>query len=135
MEALPDHQSKPLVLIVEDNAALRQVVRWSLAFSDYQPVEAADGLEALQWMELAAQKQHFASVILLHLAMPRIDGHVFLFWLQSSWLNRYPAPAVVIMTAERFDTGALSLPPCVKHIGAKPFHVSDLLRVIRKWSA
>lgn len=131
-ESRPDRPGDPrIVLIVEDNAAISTVISWSLRYGDYQPVELANGLEAVRWMEQAALEQRFASIILLDLAMPGMDGRSFLSWLQSSWLNRHPMPAVIITTAERFDTRALPFPPCVKHVIAKPFHVRDLLDVIR----
>lgn len=135
MEALPDLQNEPpIILIVEDNAAIRHVIRWALPFNGYQSAEAANGLEALTWMELAARERRFASLILLDLVMPAMNGQAFLVWLQTSWLPRYPIPPVILFTAERLDERALFFPACVKQIVAKPFHVSDLLEVIRKWS-
>jgi CheY-like chemotaxis protein len=135
MEPTPDQQKKPpLVLLVDDHDAIRQIVRWSLHFDGIQPIEAANGREAVIWMEQAAREMRFPSVILLDLAMPGMDGHAFLSWLESSWIGRYPTPHVIILTAESFLQHALPFPPCVKHIVSKPFQVRELVDLIRKWS-
>jgi two-component system, chemotaxis family, chemotaxis protein CheY len=136
MEQLQNQRAKPpIVLIVDDNPAIRNVVAWSLQFGGFQPIEAANGLEAVKWMEQAAGEQRYPSVILLDLAMPGMDGRAFLEWLQSAWVDRYPTPAIIVVTAGQVDAKSLNPPPSVKQIVTKPFHVRDLLEVIRKWSA
>lgn len=134
MEQLQNQRAKsPIVLIVDDNPAIRNVVAWSLQFGGFQPVEAANGLEAVKWMEQASSEQRYPSVILLDLAMPGMNGHAFLDWLQSSWIGRYPTPAIIVITAGRLDE-SLAPPATVKQIVTKPFHVRDLLEVVRKWA-
>lgn len=125
----------PIVLVVDDNPAIRNVVAWSLQFGGFQPIEAANGLAAVKWMEQAAHEQHYPSVILLDLAMPGMDGRAFLAWLQSSWVEHYPTPAIIVITAGHIDEKSLNPSPAVKQIVTKPFHVRDLMEVIRKWSA
>src|SRR5258708_31963028 len=93
----------PIVLLVDDNSAIRNVVSWSLQFGGFQPIEATNGLEAVRWMEDAASRQRFPSVILLDLAMPGMDGRAFLAWLHTSWTGRHPTPAVIIITASHLD--------------------------------
>ena len=135
MEPLQRQRAKtPIVLIVDDNPAIRNVVAWSLQFGGFQPAEAANGLEAVKWMERATAEQLYPAVILLDLAMPGMDGRAFLEWLQSSWIGHYPTPAVIIITAGHFDDQTLIAASAVKQIVTKPFHVRDLLEVIRKWA-
>lgn len=124
----------PIVLIVDDNPSIRNVVAWSLQFGGFQPIEAVNGLEAVKWMEQAAGEQRFPAVILLDLAMPGMDGNAFLAWLQSSWTGRYPTPSVIVVTAANVAPRSLTFPPPVKQIITKPFHVRDLLEVIRQYS-
>lgn len=134
MEQLQKQRTRlPIVLIVDDNPAIRNVVAWSLQFGGFQPVEAANGLEAVKWMEQASGEQCYPAVILLDLAMPGMNGHAFLEWLQSSWVDRYPAPAIIIITAGHLNE-PLTPPATVKQVVTKPFHVRDLLEVIRKWA-
>lgn len=128
------HAQAPIVLIVDDNSAIRNVVGWSLQFGGFQPIEAANGLEAVKWMEQAASEKRYPAVILLDLAMPGMDGRSFLTWLQSTWVDRYPTPAIIVVTAGHLNEKNLNPPPVVKEIVTKPFHVRDLLEVIRKWA-
>lgn len=120
----------PIVLIVDDNPAIRNVVSWSLKLGGYEPVETANGWEAVRWMEQASHEQRYPAVILLDLAMPGMNGETFLQWLQSTWTSSYPPPAIIIITAGYADERMLNTH--VKQIVTKPFHMRDLLEVIRK---
>lgn len=125
---------RPVVLIIDDNPSIRAVVASTLHCGGFQPVEAANGLEAIAWMERVAREQRYPQVILLDLAMPQMDGHAFLEWLQSSWGSRYPIPAIILLTACYLNAQLLPLYVAVKQIVAKPFHVRDLLEIVRAWS-
>jgi CheY-like chemotaxis protein len=133
-ESTEQRTQAPIVLIVDDNPAIRNVVGWSLQFGGFQPIEAANGLEAVKWMEQAASENRYPAVVLLDLAMPGMDGSAFLAWLQSAWMERYPTPAIIVITAGHLKEKTLNPPPAVKEIVTKPFHVRDLLEVIRKWA-
>ncbi|AFY76962.1 PAS domain S-box [Pleurocapsa sp. PCC 7327] len=63
------HPSGPLVLVCDDDASVRSVVRMVLEHQDYQVITAASGQEAVK---LAAQEQ--PDVILLNLMMPGMNG-------------------------------------------------------------
>jgi len=122
-----------IVLIVDDNPAIRNVVSWSLQLGGYEPVEAANGWEAAHWIEQAQIEARFPAVILLDLAMPGMNGEAFLQWLQSTWPPKQPMPSIIIITAGYADEKMLRTP--VKQIVTKPFHVRELLDIIRKWAA
>ena len=132
--SLHQNDALPIILIVDDNPALRQVTACILQMSGFCPVEAADGLDALQWMEHAAREQHYPALILLDLAMPGMDGRAFLQWLHATWVGRYPVPAIIVCTASRLDENIAALSPFVKQIVGKPFHAHDLLDVVHRWS-
>jgi two-component system, chemotaxis family, chemotaxis protein CheY len=124
---------EPIVLIVDDNPSIRNIVAWSLKFGGFEPAEAANGLEAVSWIEQASQAQRYPAVILLDLAMPGMNGEHFLQWLQSTWPGHYPSPAIIIITAGYTDQSKLN--SYVKQVVLKPFHVRELLEVIKKWAA
>lgn len=62
---------KATVLVVDDEALVRQATRRSLELLGYAVLEAADGLEALDVFE--AQRAH-VDVVLLDAVMPRLSG-------------------------------------------------------------
>ena len=59
----------PLVLLVEDNAALRQLLRLTLQ-KDYRTAEATDGSEGL-----AAARRLHPDLVISDVAMPKMDGY------------------------------------------------------------
>lgn len=134
MEKSQDQSARraPIVLIVDDNPGIRNVVSWSLQFGGYEPVEAANGLEAIRWIEQAGREKRYPAVILLDLAMPKMDGKTFIEWLQTTWPPTSPPPAIIIVTAGHADQKQFN--SYVKQVVTKPFHVRDLMEVIRAWT-
>ena len=127
------HQSGrhlPIVLIVDDNAAIRDMVSWALELDGYEPAEAAEGQEALAWIDNAAREGRYPSVILLDLAMPGMNGNAFLDQLRAQWESIHALPAIVVITAatEKPEMSQAD----VKHVIVKPFHVRDLLDAVRR---
>ena len=62
-------QKSWVVLIVDDDADLRRLWRTALHLSGFQLAEAADGIEALQYLE-----QHTPDLVVLRLSLPRLSG-------------------------------------------------------------
>ncbi len=120
---------QPVVLVVDDNPAIRDMVSWALELDGYEPAEAAEGQEALDWMYNAAREGRYPSVILLDLAMPGMDGHAFLDRLYEQWAPVYPLPSIVIITAKVGISDAKTMG--VSQVVVKPFHVRDLLDIVR----
>ncbi len=125
-------KSAQIVMIVEDNPAIRNVVSWSLQLGGYEPVEVANGQEAINWLETAEKRQCYPTLILLDLAMPGMSGETFLQWLQETWYIHHPMLPVIIVTAGYADEKMAYT--SVKQVITKPFHVRDLLEIIRRWA-
>lgn len=121
---------QPVVLVIDDNPAIRDMVSWALELDGYEPAEAAEGQEALDWMENAAREGRYPTVILLDLAMPGMDGQTFLERLHKQWEATHPIPPIVVITAGTAGPDAEALG--VEHVIIKPFHVRDLLDVVRQ---
>ena len=64
----PDSGSKR-VLVVDDDAHIREVVRFALEKEGYGTVEAANGREAIERFEA-----HHPDLIVLDILMPEMDG-------------------------------------------------------------
>ncbi len=122
-------ERQPVVLVVDDNPAIRDMVSWALELDGYEPAEAAEGQEALDWIDSAAREGRYPTVILLDLAMPGVDGKTFLERLQAQWDSPRQLPAIIVITAATNGPDARSLG--VERVILKPFHVRDLLDLIR----
>ena len=122
-------ERQPVVLVVDDNPAIRDMVSWALELDGYEPAEAAEGQEALDWIDSAAREGRYPTVILLDLAMPGVDGKTFLERLQAQWDSPHQLPAIIVITAVTNGPDAQSLG--VEQVIFKPFHVRDLLDLIR----
>jgi CheY-like chemotaxis protein len=122
---------RPVVLVVDDNSAIRDMVSWALELDGFEPAEAIDGQAALDWMSNAAREGRYPTVILLDLAMPGMDGRAFLQQIrQQCQIPPQPEPMVVVVTANVEAPDAATLG--VAHVMVKPFHVRDLLNVVHK---
>ena len=117
---MPD--SKPNILLVDDEEALRQVVAERLDEAGFAVVEAASGEAALE------QLQRFAfDVLISDLRLPGIDGrHVI-----DAALERYPGILVIVVTGYATVKDAVDI---IKRgaadFVAKPFQFDELLHVI-----
>ncbi len=69
MSLRPVNRDRPLILIVEDDAQLRTLLRIAIQNSDYDVAEAEDGLSALDSFHLRRP-----DAILLDVMMPDMDG-------------------------------------------------------------
>ena len=84
---------KPSVLVIDDEADARQIMRAHLEEIAGEIREAQNGREALVLLE-----QHLPDVVLLDLLMPLMDGVSFLNLLRSD--KRYRNLPVVVVTAK-----------------------------------
>src|SRR5205809_6334439 len=62
-------RNPPLILVADDNATNRDILRTRLSTQGYEIIEAADGAEAI---EMAAREQ--PDLLLLDVMMPKLDG-------------------------------------------------------------
>ena len=67
------------VLLVEDDEAVRQLVKVTLEMNDYEVIEAKDGLEGLLLLDV-----HHPDAVVLDLMMPDVGGERMLAQLRSS---------------------------------------------------
>src|SRR6185295_17180149 len=107
------------VLVVEDDASLREMIAQQLHLAGFAPVTAPNGYEALNLLRMGFP----AKVILLDLKMPIMDG-----WAFRAEQRRDPQLAdipVIVMTA-RDATGVDAA--AVFH---KPFNEQEIIEVAR----
>jgi CheY-like chemotaxis protein len=99
------------VLIVEDTPIIREPLEKLLRYEGFDTVATANGVEALE-----ALKSHTPDVILLDMAMPKMNGLEFLHQLRGE--ERWRGVPVILLTAV-MDTTQLRL--------ARAMHVREVL--------
>jgi CheY-like chemotaxis protein len=110
------------VLVVDDEPALREVLKVALELEGYDVVAVRDGVEALRFLE----SRNDGWVVLLDVMMPRMGGLEVCRRLQgTSWAAKH---RVVLMTA-----GLLTPEECPAPARAllyKPFELATLIRLV-----
>lgn len=107
------------VLVVEDNADLRNLFRVALRIAGFNVREAADGYHALVSIEESPP-----SVVVLDLGLPRVSGFNVLDEIRER--RDLPQPAVVVVTGME-DVADLDAP-----ILRKPVEPSVLVSAVRR---
>jgi two-component system chemotaxis response regulator CheY len=114
------------VMIVDDSASLRQVVRMALSGAGYQVMEAGDGQDALD--KLNGNKVH---LVISDVNMPRMDGITFVKTLKQRPEYRF-LPVIMLTTeagAPRKDEGRVA---GAKAWMVKPFQPAQMLAAVSK---
>ena len=83
--------SKIKILIADDEARMRKLVKDFLVKKDYQVVEAADGQEAIDIFF----EQNDISLVILDIMMPKMDG-----WEVLKEIREYSKTPVIMLTAK-----------------------------------
>jgi CheY-like chemotaxis protein len=120
----------PHVLIVEDSADTRNVLRYLLQSEGMVVTEAVDGLDALERLhDLRDRLPPAPSVILLDLMMPRCSGDEFRRKQLSDPLTA-DVPVIVISAVPERRYAFEDLSPFA--VMPKPFDLEELLATIRR---
>lgn len=118
-DAIPPHS----ILVVDDDDAIRTLVRRVLTRAGYRVSEAADGEFAIE--RLAGAR--FDAVV-LDLMMPRKDGFEVLSYMREHLETRR---CVIVMSAASEKTIGLVDDALVIHALRKPFDLDALLAAIQ----
>ena len=114
--------NKPLILVVEDDAPIRNLITTTLKTQDYKYIAAATASEALQQATI-----HAPDVMLLDLGLPDLDGIEVIRRIRS-----WSAMPIIVISArsedsdkiEALDSGADDYIP-------KPFGMMELVSRVR----
>jgi CheY-like chemotaxis protein len=113
------------VLVVDDDAAIRDMVSDLLSDEGYAVASAADGMEALTYLQ---QQASLPCVIVLDLMMPGMNG-----WEFRAAQQQHPAlatiPVVVISARPNSPDTAIDVAERL----TKPINVDRLLTAIRRY--
>lgn len=114
--------NKPLILVVEDDAPVRNLITTTLKAHEYRFLTAANGESAL--MEAAS---HNPEIMLLDLGLPDMDG-VEVIRRVRSWSNL----PIIVLSARSEDADKIdALDAGADDYLTKPFSVEELLARLR----
>jgi serine phosphatase RsbU (regulator of sigma subunit) len=110
------------LLVVDDNPANRDVLSRRLGrFGDFRIEEAADGVEALAAIGVAAGAGEFFDLVLLDVMMPRMNGIEVLTALMEGPTDHRPA-VIMISAATEIDTVVRCIELGAEDYLPKPFN-------------
>ncbi len=123
---MPSHtQPPPHILVVEDEANIRELVSLHLRLENAVPVEAGDGNAAL---ELARQRRF--DLVILDLMLPGLDGLTVCRAIRKESSNK--GTPILMLTARREETDkVLGLDSGADDYLTKPFGVRELMARVR----
>ncbi len=110
------------ILVVEDDAPVRNLIATTLKSNDYKYTTASDGYSAI--METASRNP---DVILLDLGLPDMDGVEVISKIRS-WSN---VPIIVISARDEIEDKIEALDAGADDFLTKPFSVEELLARLR----
>ncbi|MBK7000743.1 MAG: response regulator [Rhodoferax sp.] len=114
------------ILVVDDSASLRQVVKIALTGAGYSVVEACDGQDALK--KANGTKYH---LIISDVNMPNMDGLEFLAAVKQLAAYRF-TPVIMLTTESSTDKKQMGREGGAKAWIVKPFQPEQLLAAVAK---
>ena len=116
------------ILLVEDEILLRDGVQETLEVNGYTVIGAADGIEALDWLE-----QTPVSLIITDLVMPNMNGAEFIQKVRV----KFPKLPIIVASGStdrvrsRLGIDNINVPGASASI-TKPFKGKDLVDLVEK---
>jgi len=123
MTTVPDEQ--PRILLVEDEANIRELVALHLTLENTRPIEVADGSAAL---DLARAEKY--DLIILDLMLPGIDGVTLCRAIRRDSPNS-TTPILMLTARQEESDKVLGLDSGADDYMAKPFGVRELMARVR----
>ncbi len=116
-------QQPPRILVVDDEPAVREAIRRSLAFEGYDTELAADGLAAIEQVE-----RYRPDAIVLDVLMPRMDGLTTARRLRA---NAVTTPILMLTARDTVGDRVTGLDAGADDYLVKPFELDELLARLR----
>jgi CheY-like chemotaxis protein len=116
------------ILLVEDEVLLREGVQETLEVFGYTVIGAADGVEALDWLE-----QTPVSLIITDLVMPNMNGVAFIEQVRV----KFPSLPIIVASGSpdsvtrRLGIDSIHVPGATACI-TKPFKSKDLVALVEE---
>jgi PAS domain S-box-containing protein len=112
-----------LVLVVDDESAIREIAKESLETYNYRVMVASDGIEAI---DIYAQNHRSIAIVLIDMMMPNLDTRSTILALQQ--IN--PQVQIVVMSGSYLNLEAMVDRSHVSAFLTKPFTTTALLETL-----
>jgi DNA-binding response OmpR family regulator len=123
---MPADQLQPLVLVVEDDADIRDLVRYRLERTGYRVITAPDGE-----IGLALALEHTPDLAILDVMMPKMDGLQLASQLKAD--ARLRGVPIIFLTGRDSPKDVVQgINMGARHYLTKPFKIPDLLAKVAK---
>ncbi|MCA0331526.1 MAG: response regulator transcription factor [Actinobacteria bacterium] len=117
---------QPVVLVVDDDAAVRTVVRWQLQDDGFRVVEADDGATALRRI-----RDDHPTLVVLDLSLPGLGGLDVLRTVRSGQSGRSDTPIIVLSGRSGESDRIVGLDLGADDYLVKPFSPGELAARVR----
>lgn len=114
------------IMVIEDSASVRQVLKITLRNKGYDVIECIDGVDALG--KMAGQQ---INLFLCDLNMPNMDGLTFVQKIKENPNYKF-TPIIMLTTESEEDKKIRGMEAGVKAWLVKPFQPDQLLAAISK---
>lgn len=114
------------IMVVDDSASLRQVVKLALTGAGYSVIEACDGRDALNKAD--GQRIH---LVISDVNMPNMDGISFVRQLKTNPAYKF-TPVIMLTTESGEDRKAAGQAAGAKAWVTKPFLPAQMLSAVSK---
>jgi CheY-like chemotaxis protein len=112
------------ILVVDDNAALRENLAEVLEFEGYRVILAGDGRDALARLE----RDPLPGVVLMDLMMPGMDGRALAAAIRTN--SRFDGVRLILTTGHSSTRARAGV--ATDAVLTKPFGVKELLAVLER---
>lgn len=119
----PNPRARKKVLVIDDDATMRMLLKLGLRSHDYDCLTAENGKVAQELLET-----NRPDLILVDLLMPVMDGLTFLHWLRKTARNTTPVLVFTNMNTPNITQEALA--SGANAFACKPLHLRELLEVM-----
>jgi len=113
------------ILVVDDDAAVRESLRRALQLEQYEVEQAADGIEALDAIRAASSEP---DAVILDVSMPRLDGLEVCRRLRR---DGSPVPILMLTARDEVSDRVAGLDAGADDYVVKPFALEELLARLR----
>ncbi len=112
-----------LVLVVDDERAIREIIKESLETYNYRVMLASDGIEAI---DIYAQNYHSIAIVLVDMMMPHLDAPSIVLALKQI----DPKVKIVVMSGSYLNLESVMDGQKICAVLNKPFSTADLLETL-----